>query len=76
MGGCSTSYQNIKYVCDSGLKRGEKKKRKKGQKGMQNRSKSMMSSGASCAVNGCNYNQRNLNNLLGMQCFDHMSLFG
>ena len=58
------------------LEKGKKKKKKDRQKGMQNRYKSMMSSGASCAVNGCNYNQRNLNNLLGMQCFDHMSLFG
>lgn len=53
---------------------GEKKGGKKKYKGMQNRSRSTMSSGASCAVNGCNYSQRNLNNLLPMQCFNRMPL--
>ena len=31
-------------------------------------------SGANCAVNGCSWNQRKLNSLLNLPCFDHKSL--
>ena len=30
-------------------------------------------SGANCAVNGCSWNQRKLNSLLNLPCFDHKS---
>ena len=31
-------------------------------------------SGENCAVNGCSWNQRKLNSLLNLPCFDHKSL--
>ena len=31
-------------------------------------------SGSNCAVNGCSWNQRKLNNLLNVPCFDHTTL--
>lgn len=72
MGGCSTSYQNIKYVGYSGLekKKGEKKSTKVCRIDLD----LPWVAGASCAVNGCSYSQRNLNNLLPMQCFNRMPL--
>ena len=55
----------------SGLKKKGKKK-KKGSK--QKRPRSTGRSGAICAVPVCSYNQRKANNVLSMQCFDHMPL--
>ena len=38
--------------------------------GMQHRSRSTSTSVANCAVHGCSYSQRKLNNIYGMHCFD------